>query len=185
MDHKIEVTKKSAWGPILIVLLILLILLAGGAYLVLRLGLTLQLTQAEAMVNSLTVKTTRVKEGTLDLKLENITGTVRSGQSVDLKPPRAQQRSNERSDKTTNIDEDIENLETRVALSLGNAQCLFTLLGSLRLEVVVHLSYDGLQVALEQTVTEGNEEQCHTRQWQQPRDVSRRSQDGHREDDIS
>ena len=84
MDHKIEVTKKSAWGPILIVLLILLILLTGGAYLVLRLGLTLQLTQAEAMVNSLTVKTTRVKEGVLDLKLENITGTVRSGQSVDL-----------------------------------------------------------------------------------------------------
>ena len=84
MDHKIEVQKKSAWGPILIVLLILLIIAAAGAYLVVRMNLTQQLVQAESMISSLSVKTTRVKEGVFDLTLENITGTVRSGQSVDL-----------------------------------------------------------------------------------------------------
>ena len=84
MDHKIEVTKKSVWGPILIILLILLVIAAAGAFLVVRLGLTMQMTQAESMLSSLQVTTTRVKEGVLELKLENITGTVRSGQSVDL-----------------------------------------------------------------------------------------------------
>ena len=53
MDHKIEVQKKSAWGPILIVLLILLIIAAAGTFLIMRLALTTQLIGAEAMVNSL------------------------------------------------------------------------------------------------------------------------------------
>lgn len=84
MDHKIEVTKKSAWGPILIILLILLVIAALGVLGIMHLRLTGQLTQADAMISSLSVTTTRVKEGPLELKLENITGTVRSGQSVDL-----------------------------------------------------------------------------------------------------
>ena len=84
MDHKIEVQKKSAWGPILIILLILLLIGAGGAFFVLRLNLTQQLKQAETMISSLSVKTTRIKEGVFELKLENITGSVRSGQSVEL-----------------------------------------------------------------------------------------------------
>ena len=40
MDHKIEVQKKSAWGPILIILLILLIIIAAGASLIVRLQLS-------------------------------------------------------------------------------------------------------------------------------------------------
>ena len=84
MDHKIEVQKKSAWGPILIILLILLIIIAAGASLIVRLQLSQQLIRAEAMVDSLSVTTTKVKQGTFDLTLRNVTGTVRSGQSVDL-----------------------------------------------------------------------------------------------------
>lgn len=84
MDHKIEVVKKSVWGPILIILLIILIILAAGAFLVVRLNLVQQLTRAESMISSLSVTTTRVKEGVFDLTLSNIVGTVRSGRSVDL-----------------------------------------------------------------------------------------------------
>ena len=84
MDHKIEITQKSPWGTILIVLLILLIIAAAGSFFVIRLNLSQQLTQANTMVNSLSVTTTRVKEGAFSLTLENITGTVRSGQTVDL-----------------------------------------------------------------------------------------------------
>ena len=84
MDHKIEVQKKSVWGPILIVLLILLIIAAAGVFLVIRLQLSRQLSSAESMVDSLSVTTTKVKQGTFELTLNNVTGTVRSGQSVDL-----------------------------------------------------------------------------------------------------
>ena len=84
MDHKIEVQKKSAWGPILIILLILLIIAAAGVFLVIRLQLSRQLSSAESMVDSLSVTTTKVKQGTFELTLKNVTGTVRSGQSVDL-----------------------------------------------------------------------------------------------------
>ena len=84
MDHKIEVQKKSAWGPILITVLILLIIGAAGAFFVIRLSLSQQLSRAERMVDSLSVTTTRVKEGPFELTLKNITGTVKSGQTVDL-----------------------------------------------------------------------------------------------------
>ena len=57
MDHKIEVVKKSVWGPILIILLIILIILAAGAFLVVRLNLVQQLTRAESMISSLSVTT--------------------------------------------------------------------------------------------------------------------------------
>ena len=84
MDHKIEVQKKSAWGPILIILLILLIIAAVITALTVRLTLNMQLASAESMLDSLTDKTTRVKQGVFDLTLSNITGSVRSGQTVDL-----------------------------------------------------------------------------------------------------
>jgi len=84
MDHKIEVQKKSPWGGILIALLILLIIVAAGAFFVVRLNLNQQLKRADSMVKSLSITTTRVKEGVFELTLKNITGTVRSGQTVDL-----------------------------------------------------------------------------------------------------
>lgn len=85
MDHKIEIQKKSPLGGIIITLLILLIIAALGVFFVIRLSLTQQLTRAENLAKSLAVTTTRVKEGAFDLTLKNITGTVRSGQTVDLK----------------------------------------------------------------------------------------------------
>ena len=84
MDHKIEVQKKSIWGPILIILLIILIIAAAGAFFVVRLNLTQQLTRVDSVISSLSVATTRVKEGVFDLTMKNIVGTVRSGRSVDL-----------------------------------------------------------------------------------------------------
>ncbi len=84
MDHKIEVQKKSPLGGIIIALLILLIIVAAGAFFVVRLNLTQQLTRAQNLAKSLAVTTTKVKEGVFELTLKNITGTVRSGQTVDL-----------------------------------------------------------------------------------------------------
>ena len=73
MDHKIEVQKKSPWGGILIALLILLIIVAAGAFFVVRLNLSQQLKRADSMVKSLSITTTRVKEGVFELTLKNIT----------------------------------------------------------------------------------------------------------------
>ena len=84
MDHKIEVTKNSRWGAVLIILLIILVLAALAAFGVMRMSLNMQLEQANRLVQSLEVTTTRVKQGEFDLTLNNITGTVRSGQSVEL-----------------------------------------------------------------------------------------------------
>ena len=49
---------------------------------------------------------------------------------------------------------------------------LWALLCSFGLEVVVHLTYDCLEVALEETVTEGDEEECETCEREKPADVS-------------
>lgn len=84
MDHKIEVQRKSVWGTILIILLIILIIAAVGFFMVVRLNLSQQLSRVESVASSLAVTTTRVKEGVYEMKLDNITGTVRSGQSVNL-----------------------------------------------------------------------------------------------------
>ena len=84
MDHKIEVTKKSVWGTIIIVLLVILLVVGIGAFLIMRLNLNNQLTAAESMAENLTVTTTKVKQGKFDLTLDDITGTVRSGQTVNL-----------------------------------------------------------------------------------------------------
>ncbi len=84
MDHKIEVTKKSVWGTIIIVLLVIALIVGVGSFLLMRLNLTRQLSAAESMTENLTVTTTKVKQGRFDLTLEDITGTVRSGQTVNL-----------------------------------------------------------------------------------------------------
>ena len=42
---------------------------------------------------------------------------------------------------------------------MRDLECLRTLLGGLSLKLIVHLTYDGLQIAFEQTVTEGNHQQ--------------------------
>ena len=79
-----------------------------------------------------------------------------------LQPPFAEERGDERSEETTDVDEDVENLEAGVAAILSLCECLGTLLGSLFFELIVQFADDGLQVALEQTVTEGDEQQSHT-----------------------
>ena len=76
---------------------------------------------------------------------------------VDFQPPCTNQRSHERSDYTTDVDKHVENLETAVAFVFGLSQGFGTFLGGFGFEVVVHLTYQSLQVALEQTVTEGDE----------------------------
>ena len=66
------------------------------------------------------------------------------GKVVRLEPERAEQRSNERSDNAADVDKYVEDLEAGVAFRLGACQCFRTLCGCLRLEVVVHLTYDSL-----------------------------------------
>ena len=53
------------------------------------------------------------------------------------------------------------------------------------LEVVIHLSDDGLQVALEEAITEGDEQQSEAGQGQQPADVALGGEDGDGEDDVA
>ena len=76
---------------------------------------------------------------------------------VNFQPPSAYQRCHERSDHTSDVDEHVENLETAIAFVFGFCQCFGTFLGSFGFEIVVHLTYQSLQVAFEQTVTEGDE----------------------------
>ena len=104
---------------------------------------------------------------------------------VSLEPPLAKQWSNEWSDNTTNVDKYVEDLETRVTLILSSLQRLLALLCSLSLEVVVHLTYDSLQVTLEQTVTKGDDKESQTGKWQQPADVCSGGKDRNREQHIT
>ena len=106
-------------------------------------------------------------------------------QSVGVEPPAAQQRSNERSHQGTDVDENVENLETGITLSLCPLQAFGTLLGGAGFEVVVHLSYDSLQVALEKTITTGNQCQCEDGERQQPRDIVGSGQYGNSQQDIA
>ncbi len=81
------------------------------------------------------------------------------GEVVHIEPPRAEQRRNERSGQRTHVDEDVEYLEARVALALCPLQAVGALACGVALKVVVHLSDDGLQVALEEAVAAGDEHQ--------------------------
>ena len=86
-------------------------------------------------------------------------------------PPAAEHRSNERSKESTDVDKYVEDLETGVTLALCELKFLFSLLGCLSLEIVIHLAYDYLEVALEQTVADGDEKQCEAGKYKQHRVV--------------
>ena len=73
---------------------------------------------------------------------------------VCLEPPLAEQRCHKRSYESADVDEDVEDLEARVAAAFRLAQGVLALESRLSLEVVVHLTDDSLQVALEQAVAE-------------------------------
>ena len=104
---------------------------------------------------------------------------------VGLEPPTAEKRCNERSDETTDIDKYIENLEAGVALPLGLCESLRTFLGCLSLEIVIKLSYHRLEIALEETVTEGNQEECEAGERQEPRGIHRSGSDRNGEANVS
>lgn len=84
MDHKIERKKKSPWNGIIITLLILLLIGAFLIYTIIKSTMDAKVNSAERVRKSLEVETTKVKEGEFDLSLKNITGTIRSAQSVTL-----------------------------------------------------------------------------------------------------
>ena len=84
-------------------------------------------------------------------------------QIVDVEPPAAQHRCDERGNQSADIDEDVEDLEARIALR-GIAR------------IVVKLTDDRLEIALEKAVAESNEEKGATRQRQQPGRILRRGQ---------
>ena len=105
--------------------------------------------------------------------------------SVGIQPPLTQQGSYERSDQTTDINKYVEDLETRITLALCNSQSLGTLLSSLSLEVVIHLTNDCLQVTLEQTVTKCDQEQSEAGQNQQPSGVTSSCQNRNRQQHIT
>ena len=83
-------------------------------------------------------------------------------QVVGFEPPFAEERGDERGKEAADVDEDVEDLETGVAAILGLSESLGALLGGLSLKLVVQFADDSLEVAFEQTVTEGNEQQGHT-----------------------
>ena len=107
------------------------------------------------------------------------------GHTVRTQPPLAQQRSHKRGNESAHVDKYIEYLESAVAFALGLLQGFGALLGSFGLEIVVELAHDGLQVTLEQTVTEGYEEERETGEREQPCHVSASSQDRNRQQHIA
>ncbi len=77
------------------------------------------------------------------------------GQRVHAEPPAAEHRGHEGSHQAAHVDEHIENLEAGVAL-----RGIFG--------IVIELTHDGLEVALEKTVAEGDEEEGETGHRQKP-----------------
>ena len=105
--------------------------------------------------------------------------------AILAQPPAAEQGGDKRSNQSANVDEHVENLETAVAFVFGNAEGFFAVFGSFDFEVVVHLSYNGLEVAFEQAVTEGDEEQGYASEGEQPANVAGGGQDGDGQNDIA
>ena len=77
------------------------------------------------------------------------------GKIVDAEPPGTEHGSHERSYNATDVDEHVENLESGVAF--GSPA-----------RIVVELAHDGLEVALEQTVAERDEEERAACEGEQP-----------------
>ena len=106
-------------------------------------------------------------------------------QVMNLQPPFPQQRSDERRNQTTDIDEYIKYLETGVTTASGNLQSFRALFCGFFLEIVIHLTDNRLQITFEQTVTESNQEQGKTCQRKQPTDVGFCRQYRNRKDNVS
>ena len=77
-------------------------------------------------------------------------------ETILSEPPAAEQGGNKRSNKSAYINEHVENLETTVALPLGHTERFGTFFCSFGLEVVVHLTDNGLKVTFEEAITESN-----------------------------
>ena len=73
-----------------------------------------------------------------------------------LQPPFTKEWSNEWRNETTDINEYIENLETRVTLLFGFCKSFWTFLSSCFLKLIVHLADNCLKIAFEQTIAECN-----------------------------
>ena len=106
------------------------------------------------------------------------------GQVVNPEPPASQERGNEGGNETTDVDENIEDLEPGVALTLSKTESFFALFGSLGFQVVVHLPHNGLQVTLEKPVTKSDEQQRKASEGEQPADVVGCRHDGDRNQDV-
>lgn len=84
MDHKIETQKRNRKPGYIIALLILIIILIIAFSINYYTSEQQRIAAAEALSKSMETVTTKIKQGDLSLTLEDITGTVRSNQSVEL-----------------------------------------------------------------------------------------------------
>lgn len=92
--------------------------------------------------------------------------------AVNAEPPAAQHGGHEGGHEATDVDEHVENLEAGVTL------------GSV-LGVVIELSDDGLEVALEEAVAECDQEQSHASDCEEPAVSGGSGEDGDGEDDVA
>ena len=92
--------------------------------------------------------------------------------AVDVEPPTAEHGCDEGCDEAADVDEHVEYLESGIALRAVAW-------------IVVELSDDGLEVAFEEAVAEGDEEECGTCEGEEPCGVLRRGEDGHGEDGVA
>ena len=81
---------------------------------------------------------------------------------VLTKPPLTKKRCYEGSNQTAYIDEHVENLKTDIAFVFCCFQRFRTLLLCFCFCLVIHLTYNCLQVALKQTITKCNHKQRYT-----------------------
>lgn len=91
---------------------------------------------------------------------------------MGAEPPAAEQGSDEGCHETADVDEDVEDLETGVAF--GGV-----------FGIVVELAHDCLEVAFEQAVAEGYEEEGEAGERQEPGDVVGGGEDGDGEDHVA
>ncbi len=84
MDHKIEKQKRNRKPGCIIALLILVLVLMIAAAIIYTVYENQKTAASEALAETMATVTTKIKKGELSLTLEDITGTVRSNQSVDL-----------------------------------------------------------------------------------------------------
>ncbi len=88
--------------------------------------------------------------------------------AVDVEPPAAEHGGHEGSGHTADVDEYVEYLEAGVAL-----RAVFG--------IVVQLAHYGLEIAFEEAVAEGDEEEREACEGEEPCGIARRGEDGHGE----